>query len=93
MIKSFLHKGLEKFYRNGSKAGIQAKHADRLREQLTALDAASSPNDLAAARNYELHLLKGDLSGHWSIKVSGNWRVTFRFDGTDVILVDYQDYH
>jgi len=92
MIKSFRHRGVEKFFRTGSKAGIQAKHAEKLRRQLFALDSATSSSDMNAP-GWRLHQLRGDLDGHWSIDVSGNWRLTFTFDGTDAILVDYQDYH
>lgn len=76
----------------GSKAGILPKHASRLRRLLTALDLASGPQDMAAPGNH-LHSLSGALAGHWSVRVNGNWRLTFAFDGEDVILVDYQDYH
>jgi len=93
MIKSFRHKGLEKFFATGSTAGIQAAHAARLRIQLTALDSAKRPQDMSAP-GWRLHALKGsDLKTHWSIWVSGNWRLTFAFDGSDAVLVDYQDYH
>ena len=92
MIKSYRHKGLKKFAETGSKAGIQPNHAARLRRLLTALDAASVPADMNAPGN-NLHSLKGDLASHWSVSISGNWRLTFGFDGEDVILVDYQDYH
>ena len=92
MIKSFNHKGLEKLFTTGSVAGIQAKHVNKLRLQLAALDEATSPLDMNAP-NWRLHELKGDLAQHWSITVSGNWRMTFKFDGEDAILVDYQDYH
>ena len=92
MIESFRHKGLEKFFVTGSKAGIQPKHAGILRVQLTALDNAISPADMAAP-GWQLHPLKGKLGGHFAIRVSGNWRLTFAFNGTDVILVDYLDYH
>lgn len=92
MIKSFRHRGIEKFFRTGSKAGIQAKHAERLRRQLFALDNATLPQDMNAP-GWRLHQLQGELAGHWSINVSGNWRLTFAFEGTDAILVDYQDYH
>ncbi len=92
MIKSFRHTGIERFFRTGSKAGIQPKHAEKLRRQLFALDNATDPLDMNAP-GWRLHGLKGDLSGHWSIDVSGNWRLTFTFEGTDAILVDYQDYH
>ncbi len=92
VIKSFAHKGLEKFFRTGSTAGIQAKHAKRLRVQLGMLDCARKPEDMNAP-GWRLHRLQASLQGHWSIAVSGNWRVTFRFEGEDTILVDYRDYH
>ena len=92
MIKSFAHKGLEKFFRTGSKAGIQAQHAARLRLQLAMLDDAGAPEDMNAP-GWRLHPLHGDLKSRWSVTVSGNWRLTFRFEGEDAILVDYQDYH
>lgn len=92
MIVSFLHKGLERFYLTGSKAGIQAEHARKLNSILTALDDASKPDDLNAP-NFRLHELQGDRRGVWSMRVSGNWRVTFRFVGTDIELVNYEDYH
>jgi toxin HigB-1 len=92
VIKSFRHAGLESFFRTGSKAGIQPKHVAKLSLQLFALNRARSAGDMNAP-GWVLHPLHGDLRGHWSIKVSGNWRVTFAFDGEDAILVDYQDYH
>ncbi len=93
MIRSFRHTGIEKFFRTGSKAGIQPKHADKLSIQLFALNRARSSQDLAAPVGWNLHPLSGGLQGHWSIKVNGNWRLTFAFEDEDVILVDYQDYH
>lgn len=92
MIKSFRHKGIQAFFETGSKAGIQPNHASRLRIQLTCLDAAISPQDMTAP-GWKLYQLSGNLDGHWSITVNGNWRLTFAFEGTDAILVDYQDYH
>lgn len=92
MIKSFRHKGIEQFFSKGSKTGIQPKHAEKLRKQLFALDNAREAKDMNAP-GWRLHPLRGDLSGHWSVDVSGNWRLTFTFDGNDAILVDYQDYH
>ncbi|MDT8896335.1 type II toxin-antitoxin system RelE/ParE family toxin [Halomonas sp. I1] len=92
MIKSFRHKGLRKFFETGSTAGIQAKHATKLQIQLTALDSAKCPEDMNVP-GWKLHPLKGNLRGHWTITVNGNWRLTFTFDGEDAILVDYQDYH
>lgn len=92
MIKSFRHKGVERFFHTGSKAGIQAKHAEKLRRQLFALDNAKRADDMGAP-GWRLHPLRGRLEGHWSIDVSGNWRLTFAFEEQDAILVDYQDYH
>lgn len=92
MIRSFRHKGVEQFFTSGSKRGIQPKHADRLRKQLFALDNGKAPDDMNAP-GWRLHPLSGDLKGHWSVDVSGNWRLTFAFEGEDAILVDYQDYH
>lgn len=93
MIKSFTHKGLERFFRTGSTSGIQPKHAARLQVQLTVLNVASRPADINAP-GWNLHPLKGhELKRHWSIVVNGNWRLTFRFEDNDVVLVNYQDYH
>lgn len=92
MIKSFSHKGLELFFKTGRKTGIQAAHARRLQIMLTMLNAAKNPKDMGAP-GFGLHPLKGDLKGHWSVTVNGNWRMTFRFENEDAILVDYQDYH
>ncbi len=92
MIISFRHKGLEGFYRNGSARGIQSAHVAKLTLILTALDAAEIPEHLRLPA-FKLHPLKRKLKGHWSIWVNGNWRVIFRFNGLDLELVDYLDYH
>lgn len=92
MIKSFRHKGLERFFHQGSKAGIQPAHAGRLRLQLAALDQSERPEDMSAPA-WGLHSLKGGLKGHWAVTVNGNWRMVFTFEGTDAVLVDYLDYH
>jgi proteic killer suppression protein len=92
LIKSFKHAGLERFYRTDSKAGIIPAHAKKLRAQLTTLDAAAKPSDMNAP-GWDLHSLKGQLAGHWSVSVNGNWRMTFKFVGADAEVVDYQDYH
>ncbi len=92
VIKSWRHKGLKQFAETGSKAGIQPKHAARLRTMLGALDVAACPQNMDAP-GYVLHRLSDDLEGHWAVRVSGNWRLTFAFEGEDAILVDYQDYH
>lgn len=92
MIIGFRHNGLETLYRTGSTRGVQVAHAAKLGRILAALDAATSPTELNQP-GYRLHPLKGELKGHWSVWVNGNWRVTFRFVRADVELVDYQDYH
>ena len=92
MIRNFRHKGLEKFFLKGTRAGIQAKHATRLRLILGRLHVAVGPKDMDLPGLY-LHELSGRRSGTWSVRVSGNWRVTFSFDGAEAIDVDYEDYH
>lgn len=94
MIKSFKHKGLELFYKNGSLRGIQAIHATRLRLILNRLNLMTEIKDLDIP-SLRLHRLKGDMSNLWSLTVQANWRITFEFDEKDenVYVVDYQDYH
>jgi len=92
VIQSFKHKGLKKFYETGSKRGIQAEQANRLRMQLAALDTAQTIDDLDIP-GYRLHPLRGSRKKIWSISVSGNWRVTFEFMEGNVYIVDYEDYH
>jgi len=90
MIKSFVHKGLERFFQTGSLAGIQPMHAKRLRLILALLHQARSLTDIDAP-GLRLHALKGDLRGHASVTVQANWRITFRFEDGDVHVVDYVD--
>ena len=92
VIRSFRHRGVEDFFRTGSKAGIQPKHESRLRILLTTLNLAAVPEDMHRSE-WEFHPLKGPLKSHYSVKVNGNWRLTFAFEGQDAILVDYTDYH
>lgn len=92
MTIDFRHKGLEQLYTTGSTKGVQASHAAKLRRILAALDVAAGPEDLSLPA-FKLHPLKGKLENHWSIWVNGNWRVTFRFVGVNVELVNYLDYH
>lgn len=92
MIKSFRHRGVERFFSSGSLAGIQPKHAARLRLQLGRLDAARPARDMDLP-GWRLHPLKGDLAGRWAVWVDANWRLVFMFDGVDVVGVDYLDYH
>ncbi len=92
MIKNFQHKGLKEFFESGSKAGIQPSHEKRLRVQLTALNSAIQPEDMDAS-GWQFHPLKGDMKDVYAVSVNGNWRLTFRFEGENAILVDYEDYH
>ncbi len=92
MIKSFQHKGLKAFFETGSKAGIQAQHAQKLNRVLLRLDIAKTANDVNLP-GWRLHQLAGGFAGHYSIVVNGNWRITFKFEGEDIVLVDYLDYH
>jgi toxin HigB-1 len=92
MIRSFRHKGVERFFKTGSKAGIQTSHVRRLNEQLTVLNVATRPDHMNVP-GWQWHRLTGKLREHWAVSVNGNWRLTFTFDGEDAVLVDYQDYH
>ena len=92
MIKSFKHKGLRAFYETGSTRGVRADHAKRLSRMLQFMDCAQVPDDIDLP-GWRLHPLKGELTEYWSLSVSGNWRVIFRFIGSDIELVDYLDYH
>ena len=92
MIKSIKHKGLKKFFETGNAKGVRVDHVNRLRLRLAALDAATQLDDLAAM-NWGLHPLTGNLAGQYAIKVSGNWRLFFKFEDGNVYLLDYDDYH
>lgn len=96
MIKSFSHKGLKDFFYDGIKKRIQPKHADKLELILDRLNAAADIKDM----NYPgsgLHKLEPRSTNMekqvWTVAVSGNWRVTFKFYGGDAYIVDYKDYH
>lgn len=93
MIKTFRHKGLRAFFELGSEAGIQPAHASRLARMLNRLSESTDAKGMNVP-GWRLHPLKGrELKGHFSVWVNGNWRMTFTFEGTDAVLVDYQDYH
>lgn len=92
VIRNFRHKGLEEFFRSGSKAGVQPRHAVRLRLQLGRLDASDSPGAMALP-GWRLHPLKSHLAGHWAVWIDKNWRLTFSFSGPHAVDVDYHDYH
>jgi len=92
VIKTFKHKGLQKFFDTGSVSGIQSYHKQKLRMRLTALDTATCIKDMNLP-GFRLHSLKGDRKGLWAIDVSKNWRITFKFQDGNVYVVDYEDYH
>ena len=92
MIKTFRHKGLKAFFEQGTVVGIQPVHAPRLGGMLRRLNETTGPQGMNVP-GWNLHPLKGDLKGHFSVQVSGNWRMTFMFEDGDAVLVDYQDYH
>ena len=92
MIQTFKHKGLERFFWQGDRSGIQPHHATKLRLQLSALDSASEISDMGAP-NWDLHPLLGDLQFTWSVSVNGNWRLVFKFQNGHAYMVNYMDYH
>ncbi len=92
MIISFVHSGLEKFFSDGTKRGIQPKHADKLTDILDRLDAANEIRDMSYPGS-GLHLLEPKKDGRWAVKVSANWRITFCFRDGDAFDVNYEDYH
>ena len=92
MIKSFKHKGLKNFFYHDDRSRINPQHAAKLGRILDRLDASVKPQDMNLP-GYKLHELTGKQKGTWAVSVSGNWRVTFRFEGNDALDVDYCDYH
>lgn len=92
MIKSFKHKGLERFFTKGSTAGIQHEHRHKLEARLTALNTAFTVDDIDMP-GWNLHPLKGDRAERWSIQVNGNWRIVFEFEDGHAYIVNYEDYH
>ena len=92
MIKTFVHKDLERFYTTGSKSGIKAVHALRLQLILAMLDQARLVTDMDAPA-LRLHALKGDMNGYMAVTVQANWRIIFKFENGDAHVVDYLDYH
>lgn len=93
MIRSFRHKGLRRLFEDDDGRAVPPELVGRLRNILTFLNAASTPQQAAPFPGLRLHALKGDLRGKWSLSVSGNWRVIFRFEKGDAHEVDLVDYH
>ncbi len=92
MLRSFRHKGLKALFETGSTRGINPAHAQRLLDILDLLNAAQEPRDVGFPGSF-LHPLKGKLKGYWAVRVSGNWRIVFRFERGDAFEIDYVDYH
>lgn len=92
MIRSFRHRGLKRLYEQGDGRRLRADQRDRITDVLFHLDQAQRPGDLDLP-GYRLHPLKGDQKGIWSVTISGNWRITFRFEDGDAFEVDLVDYH
>ena len=92
MIRSFRHRGLKRLYERGDRSGIRPDLVNTVERILTVLDSATTPQALDIP-NYRLHPLRGDLKGMWSVTVRANWRIVFRFEGTDAFDVELTDYH
>lgn len=92
MIRSIQHKGLRALFETGNTAGVRPHHVAKLLARLSALDTAQQVEDLSI-QGYRLHKLKGQSKDRWSIKVNGNWRITFEFHNHDAYLLNYEDYH
>ena len=92
MIQKFKHKGLKKLFESGDTAGVKPDHASRLRKILALLETADTLGDMDLP-GLGLHELKGPRKGTWAVKVSGNWRVTFKLQSGEALDVNYEDYH
>ena len=92
MIRGFRHKGLERFFTKSDRRGIDTRQADRIRRILDRIDVAVRPEDMNLP-GLRFHGLKGDRKGAYAVSVSGNWRITFRFEEADAIDVNLEDYH
>ena len=92
MIGSFSHKGLKRLYEQDDQRGVQPEFADKIKRILSRLEQAAQPRDMDLPA-YRLHRLHGDRAGQWAVRISGNWRIVFRFEGGNVHDVDLCDYH
>ncbi len=92
MIRSFRHRGLKRLYERGDRSRIGPNLLDRIKRILARLEIAQQIQDMNL-HSYQLHPLKGELKGFWSVTVSGNWRIIFRFDSGNAFDVDLVDYH
>ena len=92
MIKSWLHKGLQNFFETGSTAGIPSAYSKKIAKRLESIDEAQDIQQLNLS-SFKLHQLKGERSGIWSISVTGNWRITSRFEDGNAYILNFEDYH
>ena len=92
MIRNFKHKGLQRYFSKGTTSGIQPAHEKRVRLILGRLNASTTPQDMDLPGLF-MHPLKGKHRGRWLVRVSGNWRISYKFEGPDAVDVDYEDYH
>ena len=92
MIVSFRHRGLRRLYERGERQGVPPQYANKIERILARLDVATMPADMDLP-GFRLHRLRGQLAGHWSVRVSGNWRIVFSFRGQDASDVNLVDYH
>jgi proteic killer suppression protein len=93
MIRSFRHKGLRLLFEEANARGVPAKSAPKIRRMLAQLHVSKAPAEMDGMPGWRLHPLKGGRAGQWSVTVTGNWRITFRFEGKDTFDVDLVDYH
>jgi proteic killer suppression protein len=91
-IRSF-HKGLKRLFEDGNAKGVLPSLADKIGDILAAIDAAVEIEDVSLFPGWRLHPLKGDLRDFWSVTVSGNWRIIFRFEGGNAFELNLVDYH
>ena len=92
MLRTFRHRGLKRLFERGDKSKLRADQVERIEEILSRLDAAVGTKDLNTP-GYRLHPLRGNMQGFWSVRVSANWRIVFRFEAGDACDVDLTDYH
>jgi proteic killer suppression protein len=92
-IRSIRHRGLKRLYESGEARGLPPPSVEKIADILLAIDGAAEPQDVGLFPGWKLHPLKGRLKGFWSVTVTGNWRVIFRFEEGDALDLDLVDYH
>jgi toxin HigB-1 len=92
MIQKFKHKGIKRLFESGISSGVDPQHVTRIWKILALLETAETLEDMDLP-GLDLHQLKGKRKGTWAVKISGNWRITFKIQSGDAIDVNYEDYH